>query len=54
MNDRLYQLQTRLSELNRKLSNEREQEKRRKIQIDIEIVKNDIKTQQLRKQKRGI
>lgn len=54
MSDRLYQLQTRLSELNRKLSNEKEQEKRRKIQIDIEIVKNDIKTQQLRKQKRGI
>ncbi len=54
MSDKLYQLQTRLSELNRKLSNEKEQDKRRKIQIDIEIVKNDIKTQQLRKQKRGI
>lgn len=54
MSDKLYQLQTRLSELNRKLSNTKEQEKRRKVQIDIEIVKNDIKNQQLRKQKRGI
>lgn len=54
MSERIYQLQTRLSELNRKLSQEKDQEKRKKIQLDIEIVKNDIKTQQLRKQKRGI
>lgn len=54
MSDRLYQLQTRLSELNRKLSNEKEQEKRRKIQIDIERCKNDIKNAQLLKQKRSL
>ena len=43
MNNKLYELQRRLSELNRKLSDERDQDKRRKIQIDIERTKNDIK-----------
>ena len=54
MSDRLYQLQTRLSELNRKLSNTKDQDKRRKIQIDIERTKNDIKNQQLLKQKKSL
>lgn len=54
MSDRLYQLQTRLSELNRKLSNEKEQDKRRKIQIDIERCKNDIKNYQLLQQKKNM
>lgn len=54
MNNRLYQLQTRLSELNRKLSEEKDQKKRRKIQIDIERTKNDIKNQQLLQQKKSI
>ena len=54
MSDRLYQLQTRLSELNRKLSDEKDQNKRKKIQIDIERCKNDIKNAQLLRQKKSL
>mgnify|MGYP000939454487 CR=1 FL=1 len=53
MSDREQDLHRRLGELNMKMNDTDDPEKRKKISLDIQIVKSQMNTERIRKQKRS-